>query len=259
MNQSNQLINLIFILIGIILFYLFTPGILINIKGNKYFISGIHAILFSIIYTLIKILLVVDVENLTNTTGTTNTQSNTAKAPTVTNTAKAPTVTNTAKAPTVTNTAKAPTVTNTAKAPTVTNTAKTPTPTVASVAATTSAKKKNIINCSSYDSVHSTSNDSTCTQCPVIGNTPTRALGYKGLCGYANAYNKNHFIHKTTKNKCLNKLDVPISIPGSNSKTKYCMSNIPTLDISKTGAGLNVNNFKVVTDELNNINYYQSI
>ena len=156
--------------------------------------------------------------------------------------------------PTVTtNTAKAPTVT-----PTVTtNTAKTPT--AAPVAATTSAKKKNIINCSSYDSVHSNSNDSTCTQCPVIGNTPTRALGYKGLCGYANAYNKNHFIHKTTKNKCLNKLDVPISIPGSNSKTKYCMSNIPSLDISKTGPGLNVNNFKIVTDELNNINYYESI
>jgi len=245
MNQSNQLINLNFILIGVILFYLFTPGILIKIKGNKYFISAIHAILFSIIYTLIKISLNVDVENLTNTTGTTNT-TNTAKTPTAT--------TNTAKTPrATTNTAKAPTVT-----PTVTtNTAKTPT--AAPVAATTSAKKKNIINCSSYDSVHSNSNDSTCTQCPVIGNTPTRALGYKGLCGYANAYNKNHFIHKTTKNKCLNKLDVPISIPGSNSKTKYCMSNIPSLDISKTGPGLNVNNFKIVTDELNNINYYESI
>jgi hypothetical protein len=47
--------NIIVVLIVIILFYCLTPGILINVKGNKYFIALIHALLFSGILILINL------------------------------------------------------------------------------------------------------------------------------------------------------------------------------------------------------------
>jgi hypothetical protein len=40
------------LVISIILFYLITPGILINIKGNKYIIAIVHTILFTILFSL---------------------------------------------------------------------------------------------------------------------------------------------------------------------------------------------------------------
>ena len=46
--------NVTIILIVIIVFYFLTPGILINIKGNKYLIGMTHAILFSVIIILIQ-------------------------------------------------------------------------------------------------------------------------------------------------------------------------------------------------------------
>jgi hypothetical protein len=47
-------IQIIVILIVIIVFYCLTPGILINIKGNKYVIALTHAALFSVIIILIQ-------------------------------------------------------------------------------------------------------------------------------------------------------------------------------------------------------------
>ena len=47
----------IIIILFIILFYLLTPGILIKIKGNKYIIAIVHAILFSGIITFLNIIL----------------------------------------------------------------------------------------------------------------------------------------------------------------------------------------------------------
>jgi hypothetical protein len=45
----------LFALLSIILFYLLTPGILVNIKGNKYTIAICHAIIFSILFGIIQI------------------------------------------------------------------------------------------------------------------------------------------------------------------------------------------------------------
>jgi hypothetical protein len=53
------------ILIIIILFYFLTPGVLIKIKGNKYFISLIHAIIFSgILIMLHSIGIIENMENM---------------------------------------------------------------------------------------------------------------------------------------------------------------------------------------------------
>jgi len=42
--------ELILVMLSIILFYLISPGILINVKGNKYIIAIGHAILFTLIF-----------------------------------------------------------------------------------------------------------------------------------------------------------------------------------------------------------------
>jgi hypothetical protein len=49
---------------SIILFYLITPGILINIKGNKYIIAIGHALLFTILFTILFYM--GSIEKLTN-------------------------------------------------------------------------------------------------------------------------------------------------------------------------------------------------
>jgi hypothetical protein len=60
------------ILIIIIIFYLLTPGILINIKGNKIVIAIIHGLIFGIILLVLNILKI-NIENLDeNSTNDTN-------------------------------------------------------------------------------------------------------------------------------------------------------------------------------------------
>lgn len=45
--------ELVLMLASIILFYLITPGIIVNIKGNKYLITIVHAIIFTIILSFV--------------------------------------------------------------------------------------------------------------------------------------------------------------------------------------------------------------
>ena len=51
---------------SIILFYLITPGILINMKGNKYFIAIAHAILFTIVFCIFSMIGRKTTEKLSN-------------------------------------------------------------------------------------------------------------------------------------------------------------------------------------------------
>jgi hypothetical protein len=56
-------IQIVVILIVIVIFYCLTPGILINIKGNKYAIALTHAALFSVIILLIQNIFVLSSES----------------------------------------------------------------------------------------------------------------------------------------------------------------------------------------------------
>jgi hypothetical protein len=58
------------IILFIILFYLLTPGILIKMKGNKYVIAIVHAILFSGIITYLNSILNTRYEYMTDTNST---------------------------------------------------------------------------------------------------------------------------------------------------------------------------------------------
>jgi hypothetical protein len=80
----------IIIILFIILFYLLTPGILIKIKGNKYVIAIVHALIFSGIIIWLNNLLNIRYEYMTdtsnndisnNTSNNTNNASNTNNQP----------------------------------------------------------------------------------------------------------------------------------------------------------------------------------
>jgi hypothetical protein len=61
----------ILVILFIILFYLLTPGILIKIKGNKYVIAIVHALLFSGIVTFLNSILNTRYEYMTDTSNNT--------------------------------------------------------------------------------------------------------------------------------------------------------------------------------------------
>ena len=169
---------IVLLLLFIILFYLLTPGILIKIKGNKYVIAIIHALIFSGIIIWLNNLLNIRYEYMTDTSN--NDISNNTSNNDISNN----------KTYDISNNK-----TNTAN-----------------------SKTMNMAKCPKYYVHANGGLESECVQCPIVNGVPLGVMGKYALCAYSNSIDNRGYVETIEEGgTCSDSLDTPVSI-GNNKK-----------------------------------------
>jgi hypothetical protein len=173
------------ILIIIILFYFLTPGVLIKIKGNKYFISLIHAIIFSGI--LIMLYSIGIIENMKNMDISGQSMDISGQSIDI------------------------------IQSMDISGQS-------IDIIQSMDTSNQKYTRCPEH-SVHLNGNvDASCVECPFINGRQLGVVGMHDICAVSNNIYEKGFV-ETIENgkKCSNIFDSPISIRGDNKQ--YCISN----------------------------------